>query len=205
MVAFSVGVFLRRSKLSPPTFILCTEAPLPSPPLPSEGKGASVHRLPTVILKTEEDLSRVEVATNRVGVRVKKRDRREGKVLFSLPASSPPPFFISPSCKSLSFLKFNVVITRENKVPERHEDTWPALQATLILWSLLKTRLDLLGRRVWYTSSLPQYFDHRLDFSILNIISIQFYLNIYHMTIFTHAVNKNTVWLVARALLFVVV
>ena len=26
MVAFSVGVFLRRSKLSPPTFILCTEA-----------------------------------------------------------------------------------------------------------------------------------------------------------------------------------
>lgn len=97
------------------------------------------------------------------------------------------------------------MITRENKVPERHEDTWPALQATLILWSLLKTRLDLLGRRVWYTSSLPQYFDHRLDFSILNIISIQFYVNIYHMTIFTHAVNKNTVWLVARALLFVVV
>ena len=45
-----------------------------TPPLPSEGKGASVHRLPTVILKTEEDLSRVEVATNRVGVRVKKRD-----------------------------------------------------------------------------------------------------------------------------------
>lgn len=26
MVAFSAGVFLRRSKLSPPTFILCTEA-----------------------------------------------------------------------------------------------------------------------------------------------------------------------------------
>ena len=60
MVAFSAGVFLRRSKLSPPTFILCTEAPLPSPL--------------RAILKTEEDLSRVEVATNRVGVRVKKRD-----------------------------------------------------------------------------------------------------------------------------------
>ena len=60
------GAFLRRSMLPvPPTFILCTDAPLPSSPL--WGQGASVHRLPTVILKTEEDLSRVEVETKRGG------------------------------------------------------------------------------------------------------------------------------------------
>lgn len=203
MVTFSAGVFLRRSKVPIANFqpVYRRTPPLPSP-LRAGGVGTQVT------ICNSENRGRLEYSRGsdqQSGCQGEKRDRREGEVLSSLPASSPPPFFISPSCKSLSFLKFNVVIARENKVPERHEDTWPALQATLILWSLLKTRLDLLGRRVCYTSCLPQYFDHRLDFSILNMISIQFYVNIYHMTIFTHAVNKNTVWLVARALLFVVV
>ena len=38
-----------------------------------------------------------------------------------------------------------MVVTRENKIRERYEETRSALQATLILLSLLKTRLDLLG------------------------------------------------------------
>lgn len=123
----------------------------------------------------------------------------EGRGRFSsLSPPLPRPLFISPPCKSLSFLKFNVVVTRENKVPERHEDTRPSLQATLILSSLLKTRLDLLGGRVGFTSSLPQlYFDYRLDFSMLGIITIPFYMNIPHGNLY--AVNINTVWLVAGA------
>ena len=74
--------------------------------------------------------------------------------------------------------------------------TWPALRATLILSSLLKTRLDLLGGRVGFTTSLSQlYFDYRLDFCKLSIITIPFYMNISHDNLY--AVNKNTVWLVA--------
>ncbi|CAH3022493.1 unnamed protein product [Porites evermanni] len=62
-----------------------------------------------------------------------------------------------------------------------HGDTWSALRATLILSSLLKTRLDLLGGRVGFTTSLPQlYFDYRLDFCMLSIITIPFYMNISH-------------------------
>ena len=134
-----------------------------------------------------------------MGVRVK--NVTEGRGRFSslsppLPRPFPapsPPLFISPPCKSLSFLKFNIVVTRENKEPERHEDTRPSLQATLILSSL-----DLLGGRVGFTSSLPQlYFDYRPDFSMLGIITIPFYMNIPHGNLY--AVNINTVWLVAGA------
>ena len=118
----------------------------------------------------------------------------EGRGRFSpLSPPLPRPLFISPPCKSLSF-----VATRENKVPEPSGDTWPALRATLILSSLLKTRLDLLGGRVGFTTSLPQlYFDYRLDFCMLSIITIPFYMNISHDNLY--AVNKNTVWLVAGA------
>ena len=118
----------------------------------------------------------------------------EGRGRFSpLSPPLPRPLFISPPCKSLSF-----VVTRENKVPEPRGDTWPALRATLILSLLLKTRLDLLGGRVGFTTSLPQlYFDYRLDFCMLSIITIPFYMNISHDNLY--AVNKNTVWLVAGA------
>ena len=123
----------------------------------------------------------------------------EGRGRFSpLSPPLPRPLFISPPCKSLSFLKFNIVVTRENKVPEPRGDTWPALRATLILSSLLKTRLDLLGGRVGSTTSLAQlYFDYRLDFCMLSIITIPFYMNISCDNLNT--VNKNTVWLVAGA------
>ena len=58
--------------------------------------------------------------------------------------------------------------------------------------------LDLLGGRVGFTSSLPQlYFDYRLHFSMLGIITIPFYMNIPHGNLY--AVNINTVWLVAGA------
>ena len=168
MVAFSAGVFLRRSKQPvPPTFSLCRDAPLPSP----LRAGGVCLQATNFNSGNRGRLGQSRGSDHQVGCQGEKRDRREGEVLSSLPASSPPPF-LSHLYASLSFLKFSVVITRENKVPECHEDTWPALQATLILWSLLKTRLDLLGGRVWYTSSLPQYFDHRLNFSVLNIITI---------------------------------
>ena len=127
-----------------------------------------------------------------MGVRVK--NVTEGRGRFSpLSPPLPRPPFMSPPCKPLSFLKFNIVVTRENKVPKPHGDTWPALRATLILSSLLKTRLDLLGGRVGFTTSLPQlYFDYRLDFCMLSIITIPFYMNISHDNLY--AVNKNTVF-----------
>lgn len=132
-----------------------------------------------------------------MGVRVK--NVTEGRGRFSpLSPPLPRPPFMSPPCKPLSFLKFNIVVTRENKVPKPHGDTWSALRATLILSSLLKTRLDLLGGRVGFTTSLPQlYFDYRLDFCMLSIITIPFYMNISHDNLY--AVNKNTVWLVVGA------